>query len=40
MSAPTPRPAALRLLTGRAEGRDSGVRVVTPPPAFRRIAFQ
>ncbi len=37
MAAPTPRPAALRLLTGRAEGRDSGGRVVTPPPAFRRI---
>ncbi|MBF6135864.1 phage terminase small subunit P27 family [Nocardia otitidiscaviarum] len=37
MAAPTPRPAALRLLTGRSEGRDSGGRTVTPPPAFRRI---
>ncbi|MBW0270769.1 terminase [Nocardia sp. MH4] len=37
MAAPVQRPANLRLLGGRAEGRDSGGRVVTPPPAFRRI---
>ncbi len=37
MAAPSPRPAALRLLTGRSEGRDSGGRPVTAPPAFRRI---
>lgn len=31
-------PAALRLLGGRSEGRDSGGRPVAAPPAFRRIA--
>jgi phage terminase small subunit len=29
---PAPRPAALRLLEGRSEGRDSGGRKVAPPP--------
>ncbi len=33
----TAAPAALRLIGGRSEGRDSGGRVVEPPPAFRRI---
>ncbi|MFJ8883617.1 phage terminase small subunit P27 family [Streptomyces sp. NPDC102402] len=33
----TERPAALKLLTGRGEGRDSGGRTIKPPPAFRRI---
>lgn len=37
MAAPSPRPAGLRLLSGRSEGRDSGGRPVAPPPAFRRI---
>jgi P27 family predicted phage terminase small subunit len=36
----TAQPAALKLLTGRAEGRDSGGRKVNPGPAFRRIAPQ
>ncbi|MFE2600122.1 phage terminase small subunit P27 family [Streptomyces sp. NPDC059396] len=34
----TPQPAALRLLTGRADGRDSGGRKVNVGPGFRRIA--
>jgi P27 family predicted phage terminase small subunit len=34
----TPQPAALKLIKGRTEGRDSGGRVVTPGPDFRRIA--
>jgi P27 family predicted phage terminase small subunit len=38
MAAPTRRPAGLRLLNGRGEGRDSGGRVVTPPPPFKRHA--
>lgn len=33
-----PKPAALKLLTGRGNGTDSGGRKVAPPPAFRRIA--
>ncbi|MFD9107153.1 phage terminase small subunit P27 family [Streptomyces bottropensis] len=33
----TAQPATLKLLTGRAEGRDSGGRKVNPGPAFRRI---
>jgi P27 family predicted phage terminase small subunit len=33
----TAAPAALRLIGGRSEGRDSGGRKVEPPPAFRRI---
>lgn len=38
MAAPTPRPAKLRLLNGRSEGRDSGGRIITPPPNFIREA--
>ncbi|MCX4661490.1 phage terminase small subunit P27 family [Streptomyces uncialis] len=34
----TAAPAALKLLTGQREGRDSGGRPVAPVPAFRRIA--
>jgi P27 family predicted phage terminase small subunit len=37
-AAPTPRPAALRLLTGVSPGRDSGGRLVPTPPAFERSA--
>ncbi len=37
MARPEQRPAGLRLLGGRSEGRDSGGREVKPPPAFRRI---
>jgi P27 family predicted phage terminase small subunit len=33
----TAAPAALKLLTGRADGRDSGGRKVNPGPAFRRV---
>ncbi|MFJ6438528.1 phage terminase small subunit P27 family [Streptomyces sp. NPDC091416] len=33
----TAQPAALKLLTGRGDGRDSGGRTVKPPPAFRRL---
>lgn len=33
----TAAPAALRLLLGDGEGRDSGGRVVPPVPAFRRL---
>ena len=33
----TARPAALKLISGRAPGRDSGGRVVNKGPAFRRI---
>lgn len=33
----TAAPAALKLLHGRGEGRDSGGRVVNAGPAFRRI---
>ncbi|MFD8937316.1 phage terminase small subunit P27 family [Streptomyces sp. NPDC059578] len=33
----TAQPAVLKLLKGRADGRDSGGRVVAPGPAFRRI---
>ncbi|WP_099024705.1 phage terminase small subunit P27 family [Mycolicibacterium palauense] len=38
MAAPTKRPAALLLLNGRSEGRDSGGRIVEPPPPFKRSA--
>lgn len=31
-------PAGLRLVKGRADGRDSGGRVVKPPPSFVRAA--
>lgn len=37
MPGPAPAPPTLQLLNGRSEGRDSGGRVVTPPPDFRRI---
>lgn len=33
----TAAPAALRLIGGRSEGRDSGGRPVEQPPEFRRI---
>lgn len=33
----TAQPAALKLLHGRSEGRDSGGRTVTKGPAFRRL---
>jgi P27 family predicted phage terminase small subunit len=33
----TAQPAALKLLKGRGEGRDSGGRVVHTGPAFRRL---
>ena len=35
---PARRPTALLLLNGTGDGRDSGGRVVTPPPAFKRLA--
>ena len=38
MAAPKPRPATLKLLTGRSPGRDSGGRPVKEPPAFVRTA--
>lgn len=38
MVAPTPKPAALKLLTGRTEGQDSGGRPVNVGPAFRRLS--
>ena len=34
MAARAKRPAALRLINGRSPGRDSGGRVVEPPPTF------
>ena len=37
-AAPTPRPAALKLLTGISPGRDSGGRLVPTPPNFERSA--
>lgn len=37
---PAPRPAALKLLNGTGPGRDSGGRVVEPPPNFHREAPQ
>jgi P27 family predicted phage terminase small subunit len=33
----TAKPAALKLVTGRAPGRDSGGRQVNPGPAFKRL---
>ncbi|MFF9894963.1 phage terminase small subunit P27 family [Streptomyces longispororuber] len=36
----TAQPAALRLLGGRSEGRDSGGRPVNPGPAFKRVPPQ
>jgi P27 family predicted phage terminase small subunit len=35
---PAPKPAALKLVTGRGNGKDSGGRPVKTPPAFRRVA--
>ena len=37
MPSPKARPPALKLLTGRGSGRDSGGREVRPGPAFRRL---
>jgi len=37
MATPKPRHANLKLVEGRAPGRDSGGRVVKTPPPFRRI---
>ncbi|WP_031332842.1 phage terminase small subunit P27 family [Williamsia sp. D3] len=37
MPGPAAAPPSLKLLNGRAEGRDSGGRPVAPPPDFRRI---
>ncbi|MCX5522598.1 phage terminase small subunit P27 family [Streptomyces bobili] len=34
----TAQPAALKLLKGQGDGKDSGGRPVNPGPAFRRIA--
>jgi phage terminase small subunit len=36
MATPTPRPAKLKLLNGVSPGRDSGGRLVKPPPNFAR----
>jgi P27 family predicted phage terminase small subunit len=36
MGGKVPAPAALRLLTGRSPGRDSGDRIVEQPPPFKR----
>ena len=33
----SPKSAALKLIEGRGNGRDSGGRVVTPAPPFRRL---
>lgn len=38
MPSPKPKPAALKLLEGRSEGRDSGGRPVKEAPAFERGA--
>jgi P27 family predicted phage terminase small subunit len=35
-----PRPAGLKLVEGRSEGRDSGGRKVATPPPFRRVPPQ
>ena len=37
MAAPKARPAPLKLIEGRGNGRDSGGRKVPKPPAFRRL---
>lgn len=37
MASPTPRPAVLKLVEGRAPGRDSGGRQVKDSPTFKRI---
>lgn len=37
MAAPKPRPAGLKLIEGRGNGRDSGGRQVKQPPGFVRL---
>lgn len=37
MPSPKPRPAGLKILEGRGNGRDSGGRVVKPTPGFTRL---
>ncbi|MER8266521.1 phage terminase small subunit P27 family [Streptomyces griseus] len=37
MASPKKRPAGLKLIEGRAPGRDSGGRKVVEPPAFKRL---
>jgi P27 family predicted phage terminase small subunit len=37
MPSPKPRPAHLKIVEGRAPGRDSGGRKVTEPPSFVRL---
>ena len=37
MASPKPRPAALKLIEGRGNGRDSGGRAVKQAPGFRRL---
>ncbi|GII88264.1 hypothetical protein Ssi03_62540 [Sphaerisporangium siamense] len=37
MAAPKPKPPALKLIEGRAPGRDSGGRSVKPSPGFVRL---
>lgn len=40
MASPKARPAALKLINGRGEGRDSGGRLVKQPPGFVRLPPQ
>lgn len=40
MPSPKAKPAALKLVEGRAPGRDSGGRPVQQPPAFKRLPPQ
>lgn len=37
MASPKPRPANLKLLSGRSPGKDSAGRAVKSPPAFKRV---
>src|SRR5699024_2659886 len=37
MASPKPKPANLKLIEGRGQGRDSGGRKVKPPPPFKRL---
>jgi P27 family predicted phage terminase small subunit len=37
MASPKPRPANLKLINGRGEGKDSGGRPVKQPPGFVRL---
>lgn len=37
MPSPKPRPAHLKLMNGRSDGRDSGGREVVAPPTFVRL---